>query len=84
MRSLAGWTGDFRNEVGPAMEKWAAPDLEALADRCHTGKLGGRFDAKPDAEHLFRRGQQVNVNLKSAIPDCSLHKDLPLLRPCRS
>ena len=37
----SGLASDHRNEVGPATGKRAAPDLEALAERCYTGRLDG-------------------------------------------
>jgi hypothetical protein len=37
----SGLAGDLRNKIGPATGKRAAPDLEALAERCYTGRLDG-------------------------------------------
>ena len=76
----SGLTGDLRNKVGPATGKRATPEFDTLAECCHTGRLDGSFDAKPDIEHIGRCGKQINVNLESAIFDCSLQEDLGFQR----
>jgi hypothetical protein len=37
----SGLAGDLCDEIGPATGKRAAPDLDALAERCHAGKPDG-------------------------------------------
>src|SRR5579864_3352135 len=72
----SGLAGDLRNKVGPATGKRATPDLDSLSERRYALRPDGSFDTKPDVEHVLRCGQQINVNLESAIFDRSLHEDL--------
>jgi len=72
----SGLAGDLRDTIRPTTGKRAASYLDALAQRCYAGRFGGPFDTKSDLEHVLRCGPQINVNLKSAILDRSLHENL--------
>lgn len=82
-RTLGGTDLDGDQTTKLTAAFWAA-SVSLLRDCCATDLLpshywlDGSFDAKPDIEHIRRCGKQINVNLESAIFDCSLHEDLEL------